>query len=252
MCEFKNVTILVPAIDETYSLAQTVDKIIDDNPPEDLAEIIFLFCNRTTIESRTITERLIEKYEEVIPMIIHEQKLPFAGGAYREGIQMATGSHLIIISSDLETPPELVKDFITLAKTHPDAIITASRWIKGGSFHGYNKVKLVCNFIFEHIIAWLFFSNLSDLTFGYRIFPTELMKRINWEELKHPFFLETALKPLRLRTKFYEVPAKWVARTEGVSQNGFWQNFAYFKTAFHIRFMRRKDILLSDGAEVKK
>ena len=68
------------------------------------------------------------------------------------------------------------------------------------------------------------------------------MKSINWEELKHPFFLETALKPLRLGVKFVEVPAKWKARTEGESVNGFFANFMYFRTAWHNRFMRPENI----------
>ena len=69
------------------------------------------------------------------------------------------------------------------------------------------------------------------------------MQSIKWEELKHPFFLETALKPLRLGVKFIEVPGHWAARTEGESQNGFFDNFKYFKTAFHIRVLKEEDIL---------
>ena len=71
------------------------------------------------------------------------------------------------------------------------------------------------------------------------------MKSIRWEELKHPFFLETALKPLRLKVRFIEIPGHWAARTEGVSQNSFFANFKYFKTAFHNRFLT-KDRILKD------
>lgn len=67
----------------------------------------------------------------------------------------------------------------------------------------------------------LYFSNLSDLTYAFRIFPTKLVQSIEWTELKHPFFLETALKPLRIGVKFIEIPAHWKARTEGIPQNPF-------------------------------
>lgn len=247
MSEFKNLSVILPAMDETYSLKETVDTIMETNSVRDIAEIIFVFCDRTAAETRAVADKLIEKYGSKLPVYVHEQTLPFVGGAVREGIELARGSHLVLMSSDLETPPELIAQFISLAREHPEHIITASRWRKGGGFSNYNKVKLVCNFIFERLIALLYFSKLTDLTYAYRIFPSELMKKIQWEELKHPFFLETALKPLRLGVRFIEIPAHWTARTEGVSQNSFWANFRYFKTALHNRFMKKSDILIMMG-----
>jgi hypothetical protein len=76
------------------------------------------------------------------------------------------------------------------------------------------------------------------------------MQSIRWEETRHPFFLETALKPLRLDIRFTEIPAKWEARPEGESQNTFFANFAYFKTGFRIRFMKRNKILNGNTATV--
>ena len=93
------------------------------------------------------------------------------------------------------------------------------------------------------MIGLFYLTSLSDLTYAYRLFPSDLMKSIQWEELKHPFFLETALKPLRLGVKFEEVSAHWVARTEGVSQNSFFANFKYFKTAWHNRLIGRDKLL---------
>ena len=241
--KFENVTILLPAMDETYSLRETVETIIRTCDKKDLAEFILLLCDRTTEASRKVAEELVYEYKDEVTIYIHNQKLPFVGGAIREGIQLAKGSHVVMMSSDLETDPNIIQKFIYLSKKYPDRIVTASRWKKGGGFKDYNKIKLVCNLIFEKSIAVFYLSSLSDLTYAYRIFPTSLMQNIIWEELKHPFFLETALKPLRLGVKFVEVPAHWTARTEGVSQNSFFANFNYFKTAWHNRFISKKKIL---------
>ena len=243
MKEFKNVTLLLPAMDETYSLTETVETIINTCDREDLAEFILLLCDRTSPQSRATAQSLVEKYGEDYHIYIHDQTLPFVGGAMREGFILAKGSHVVLMSSDLETDPNVIKDFIRLAKKYPDRIITASRWRQGGGFEGYNKIKLICNLIFERVIALFYFVDLTDITYAFRIFPAPLMKRIKWEELKHPLFLETALKPLRLGVKFIEIPAHWSARTEGVSQNSFFANFKYFKTAWHNRFLTRDKIL---------
>ncbi len=247
--KFENVTILLPAMDETYSLAETVDTIVRTCSRFDLAEFVLLLCDRTTEETRRTAEKLVDRYAGRIPIYIHYQTLPFVGGAIREGINLAKGSHVVMMSSDLETDPNVIRKFIRGAKKYPDRIITATRWRRGGGFQKYNRVKLVCNLIFERSIGIFYGTGLSDLTYAYRIFPTALMQSIAWEELKHPFFLETALKPLRLGVKFVETPAHWTARTEGKSQNGFFDNFKYFRTAFHNRFLKSEDILKkgSDG-----
>ena len=241
--EFKNVTILLPAMDETYSLSRTVEIITDTCKKEDLAEIIIIVCDRTEEKTLKTAKNIIEQYGDRVSIYIHEQSLPFVGGAIREGIDLAKGSHVVMMSSDLETDPNVIQKFIRGAKKYPDRIITATRWRKGGGFEHYNKVKLVCNLIFERSIGLLYGVGLTDLTYAYRIFPTALMQSIKWEELKHPFFLETALTPLRLGVKFTETPAHWAARTEGNSQNSFFANFKYFKTAFHNRCLKREDIL---------
>lgn len=241
--KFESLSIILPAMDETYSLMQTVDTIMETCRREDLEEIIIVVCNKSTEQCIKTAEEIGKKYGLRIPVTVHYQKKPFVGGAVQEGMEIAKGSHVVLMSSDLETDPYLICEFIRLEKKNPDKIVTATRWKKGGGFNGYNKVKLVANGIFQRIIALLFFVNLTDITYAYRIFPRNLMLLIEWEELRHPFFLETALKPLRLGVKFIEIPVKWTARTEGVSQNSFWANFKYFKTAWHVRFMKKEDIL---------
>ena len=72
------------------------------------------------------------------------------------------------------------------------------------------------------------------------------MRAIRWEELKHPFFLETALKPLRLGVCIREFPAKWKPRTEGEFSSPFMANFSYFRIAITTRFCRQ-DRLLVEG-----
>lgn len=240
---FKDLSIILPAMDETYSLMQTADTIVGTCKREDLAEIIIVVCDRSSEECIQTAGEIEKKYGETLPVIIHHQIKPFVGGAVQEGIEMAKGSHVVLMSSDLETDPALIQEFIRIEKNNPDKIVTATRWKKGGGFQGYNKVKLIANCIFQRLIAMLFFVNLSDITYAYRIFPKDLMQSIKWEERKHPFFLETALKPLRLGVKFIEIPVKWTARTEGVSQNSFWANFKYFKTAWHVRFTKKENIL---------
>ena len=61
--------------------------------------------------------------------------------------------------------------------------------------------------------------------------------------MKHPFFLETALKPIKLGIKIHEIPSSWSARREGESQNSLLQTFKYLKIAFKVKFEKREKLL---------
>jgi len=242
MSVFNAVSIIIPVINETYLLRQTIDVIADTCIKSDIAEIIFVLCDKTTpacIQSANETITVYSSY----PIKTYYQKEPFIAAAYKEPFMFSQGSHVIIMSADMETDPNQIKDFIESQKKYPDAVIFASRWIKGGGFTGYFKIKLVCNYIFNKMLSVFYFSRLSDMTYGYKSFPVSVVQSIDWRETKHPFFLEMALKPLRLGIEIHEIPSKWRVRTEGESQNSFFQNFKYFKTAFICRFISKSKIL---------
>ena len=150
---------------------------------------------------------------------------------------------MIMMASDLETDPDDVRTLIAEARTNPAGIVATSRWIRGGAFHGYAKIKLVCNWIFQRFFSLLYGTRLTDMTYGYRLLPTKLVQAIRWEELRHPFNLETVVKPLRLGVKVTEIPSVWYPRSEGESQNPFFRNFAYFRIGLKIRFARKTAIL---------
>ena len=233
-----NVSVILPVINETFSLEKTISIILSDNKKDILEIIIILSKIKTTKNALKKAEALKDKFQDVIK--VYFQELPFLGGAVQKGFQLSKGTHVIMMASDLETDPNDVKKLIDLSKLNPSSIITANRWIKGGGFKKYNIFKYYFNFLFQFILRCIFLTNLSDMTYGYRIFPTELIRKIKWQELKHPFLLETILKPLLMKINIIEIPSKWEARLEGASQNSFLQNFEYIKTAILIRFFWNK------------
>ncbi len=217
--------------------------MLEQQNSHDILEYILAVSDaKTTKESFGVIAHLQSQYGEKIR--VHHQKLKFLGGAIREAFELAQGSHTIMMSSDLETDPNLVKDFIRLSKEQPEIIITATRWQGGGGFEGYNPLKYILNSVFQKFFSLLYRTRLSDMTYGYRIFPTALLKKIKWEELKHSFLFETILKPLKLGVHAIEIPCKWEARKEGVSQNPFLNNFIYFRIGLKVLFLKKENILI--------
>ena len=238
----ESVTVNLPVINETISLTETVDILLRD-AKDRIREFLIVVCKRTTPEAMAVIEKLQQDLGDLV--VVHHQTLPFLGGAVRECFDLARGSHFLMMASDLETDPNIAAAMIAEEDKNPSGIVTASRWIPGGSFHGYSKIKLVCNWIFQRLFSLLYGTRLTDMTFGYRIFPTKLVQSIRWEELRHPFLLETMTKPLRLGVPVVEIPTVWYPRQEGESQNSFFRNFVYFRNGVKTRFCSKASLLRS-------
>lgn len=232
-----DISVIVPAMNETFSLEQTVQILLDENP-DDIKEIVIVISPRSTSECTITAHKMAETYPPVRVLV---QKKKFVGGAVQDGFDEVSGAYTILMSSDLETDPHTVKAMIAKVREGYD-IVTCTRWT-GAGFKGYNPVKYILNKIFQSIFRILYWTNLTDLTFAFRIFKTDIVKKIKWEELRHPFFLETIIKPLRLGYRVAEIPSPWAARTEGESQNTFWRNFEYFKIGLRVLWMPKKAML---------
>ncbi|NDD66972.1 glycosyltransferase family 2 protein [bacterium] len=234
------VSVLIPVMNETLSLQQTITTT-ESLSADDILEYILLVCDRTTADSMAICQAYCQQQPTRFTLL--HQTRPFVGGAFQDAFEVIQGTHVIMMASDLETDPRDVPHMIAMARSYPNAIITASRWIKKGSFQGYQPVKWVCNYLFQSFFRWLYRTHLTDMTFGYRLFPRALVQAIEWKEWRHPFFLETIVKPLRLGVAVREVASQWVPRIEGVSQNPFFRNFLYFKVGILTRFSSPGQIL---------
>lgn len=240
--KFEACTIIIPVIRETDLFEQVVETILDTCNHNDLKEfIIVVHPKYTAKESFRSIEKMKQRCEKAgIPYTILKQKLSGMGGAMRDAIDIAKGSHIVIQNADMALDPWLVTKLIACAKDRPKDITGVSRYIQGGKIEkGYNKLKLVWNIIAQRYCRILYHSNLTDYTYFYKICPTKYYHAVNWEELKHPFGLEVTLKFLRLGVNFHEIPGCQV----GGSQSGYGETLLYLPTSLRIRFMSKKKIL---------
>ena len=237
---FESVSIFLPVMDEVESLKQTVETIEADCG-SDVKEYLITVCEFTKPEAITACEEIAQRLADRA-RIVHQTRR-FLGGATQDAIDVALGSHFLMMASDLETPPHRVKDFVANAKASPGGVTAGSRWIEGGGFEGYNPLKRWLNLIFQKFFSALYRTSMTDMTYAYRIYPTHVLKSIRWEELRHAFLFESLIKPLKLGLKVTEIPAEWKQRVEGESRNTFMQNFVYFRIGFKTLFYTEEQIL---------
>lgn len=237
------VSVIVPAVDETCVLRNTVSTLLDENPFDILEIIVVIPEARVTPECRrTIASVRDERGDRIVVLT---QRRPHYGGALRDGLDRARGAYVSFCDSDGETDPHLMQGFIAEIKKGEYDIISASRWLGDGGFRGYPLVKLGLNHCFQHLFSRLYPGALTDLTYGYRIYPRSLLQSIVWRDRRHSFALETLLKPLRLGYTVLEIPTIWRAREEGRSSSSLPILVEYLRTALAIRVARPESFLRS-------
>lgn len=212
---FEAVSVILPVMNEVRSLTSTVHAVVKV-ASGDLEKIIFVVCEKTTRESVQACETLVATCG--VRAEIVRQRKPLLGGALQEGLQHASSSHVVVMYSDGESDPQTLGSLIAEARRHPAAIVSASRWLKKNSFRDYPPGKLVANYCFQRLFALLYLKAVTDFTFGYRLYPAAVIKAFTFQEIGHPFVLESIVKPLRLSVQVREIPTVWTRRSEGTSQ----------------------------------
>ena len=245
MSEFRGLSVMLGAVSETDSLRETVNTVLEICDHKDITEIIIGYPDRITKPCLAVVNELASR-ESDVPVVVFQQTRPFMSGI-NDMIDVARGSHCLLLASDMALDLSVIPMLIEKTKKEPQVIHSVSRWMKGCKFYDYGKLKRIINFCAQKFLSVLYMKNLTDFTIPVQIAPSELYKSIKFEEEGFPFLLEMVLKPVRLGYKFTETPSNCYSRKEGKSSNSFGQTASYLRTALHIRFMPKKEILLKKG-----
>jgi len=225
-------SVIIAVYSETDSLVETIRRV-EAADEGFLHEIILTISPRSSEECLQLCERLDAENPRLRSHI--QQRTPGVGWAQREAMELATGTHVIgLLSADLETEPEAIPRMVRkLRETGCDAV-TGNRWLPGGGFVGYDRLKLVLNWIFQKSFSLLYSTRIGDLSYGYKLLSKEICESIEWEGTLHEIFIETTVKPLKAGYHFEQVPTVWTARSVGTSKNTFWRNFRYVSMALRV------------------
>ena len=234
---FKDITVILPVINEKISIDKTIHILLKNNY-KDISEILFVISKEKTETASRIKCHYFHNLNKEKIKILYQKKKNL-GGAMMDAFKIIKSSHCLMMSSDLETNPETVKKMIKISKINPNKIITATRWLKGKRFVGYGYIKTILNLLFQKIFSYVFKTNCTDLTFGFRIFPKKVIQSINWEMNDHSFLFETFIKPLKNNIEIIEVESNWKKRIEGKTNNKFSNYFKYFYIGFKVLALKK-------------
>lgn len=248
MSTFKGLSVIIPVIRETTLFEETIREVLASCDSSDIEEfIVMIHPENTAKDSLNSIEamRYIVKNAGIQYHVI-PQKLPGVGGAVRDGIDVAKGSHILFICADKSNNPEIVSKFIEMQKKYPDDCINGSRYIEGGTLGtDYKLPKKIWNYVANKGLHLLYPYPITDFSSGIRSLPAAIYQSLIMVETGHPWAVETTFKLLRMGVPFHEIPLV----QSGGSQSGYLETLQYLRPMIYCRFMR-KDRMQKDRGEL--
>jgi glycosyltransferase involved in cell wall biosynthesis len=138
------------------------------------------------------------------------------GAAIQAGLAHATGPYTVIQDADLEYSPEQFDVLLEPVRQGRATVVYGSRNLRHpamrkNNFHymrfwlGGKVVSLACNYLFG--------VHLTDEATCYKLFPTDLLRRMNLRCRGFDFCPEVTAKALRMGYRIHEVPIEYNPRT---------------------------------------
>jgi glycosyltransferase involved in cell wall biosynthesis len=203
-------SVLVPV----YNEAGTILTLIDRVRRVPISKEIIVVDDASTDGTRQLLQTLATAHnndtDDRIVLLSHDRNQG-KGAAIRTAVALATGTLTVIQDADLEYDP---KDYLRLIRPILDGYADV---VYGSRFSGSPRRVLMFWHTVANRILTLFSNvctnlNLTDMETGYKIFRTEILKRIPIRSNRFGFEPEITAKVATLRCRVYEVPISYHGR----------------------------------------
>ncbi len=236
MSEDYRLSVVICAVDETFSLERTFEKLDRDSHAEEYPFVLSASCTPACLAT-------VEKLCARPDCRWMYQTGKGLGNALREAFECVKGTHVAIWSADEATDASSFPEMLRLSKENPEKVVKISRWLHENGFEGYGRFNKLLNYVSQRVFGLMFRSDLTEFTNPTQIAPVAVYRRVRWDHTGFDFLPELTFKPLKLGVEFIEVPTKNVPREEGRSHNTYFSHIFYYRTVLEIFFAKKENLI---------
>jgi dolichol-phosphate mannosyltransferase len=219
------ISIIIPC----YNEINTIDKIIDSINNINLIEKeIIIVDDFSNDGSKELLKNKIRNKKNIKKILYHNKNMG-KGSAIKTALDYVSGKIVIIQDADLEYNPNDYYKLIEPIQKKEALVVYGSRVLKGGKRikpkHFVYFLSKTANLFLTILTNYLTSQRLTDAHTCYKVFSTDILKKIIIEEKGFSVCAELTMKTSKLKIKIKEVPIDYFGRTYKEGKKIRWTDF---------------------------
>ncbi len=201
-------SIIVPAYNEQNTIVEILEQVNMQNNKDCKLEVIVIDDNSTDS-----TKELLENNPSLYTKFISLEKNLGKGGAVKEGLKFASGSHILFQDADLEYNPKEYGKIIKIIKKFDADLVIGSRFLSPEYTRVHYFFHKLGNKFITGLFNLIYNTTFTDIYSCYLCFKKDLidpakLKSNGWSQQAE--ILATVVSNSKV---FYEVPISYSGRT---------------------------------------
>lgn len=204
-------SIIIPLYNEEKTISQLLEKIDETFKMVTYEYEVIIVDDGSKDNSASVVEKTIENVNKSYKLYRAERNKG-KGAAIRLGLQYVKGEYTIIQDADLECNPNDILTMIEYVQEHKLSVLYGSR-ILNKENKSPNKLFYMGGRLVTLVANILYLQNITDEPTCYKLFKTELLKKMNLKCNGFEFCPEVTAKISKMGYKIKEVPISYYPRT---------------------------------------
>jgi len=210
----KKLSILIPAYNEARTIESILNRVLEVELIHNIKKEIIVIDDASTDATFKIIQNYITAHPKANIQVEQHPKNKGKGAAIHTGIQAATGDYLIVQDADLEYDPMEFNELFQPVFYDNADVVYGSRFMGSKPHRILFFWHTIGNRILTFLSNMLTNLNLTDMETCYKLFRSDIIKKINLKENRFGFEPEVTAKIARIpKIKIYEVGISYYGRT---------------------------------------
>ncbi|WP_262590259.1 glycosyltransferase family 2 protein [Candidatus Pelagibacter communis] len=212
-------SVLIPCFNEIRTIQEILQKVRNYKGLDIEVIVIDDFSNDGT------REKLNNELAYLINIIILNDQNYGKGYSLRKGIEKATGDIILFQDADLEYDPSEYETLLKPIIENRADVVFGSRFVGSGEKRVLYFWHRVANLILTTLSNMFSNLNLTDMENGYKIFKSEVIKKIHLKENRFGIEPELTAKIAKQKNiRIYEIGVKYFGRTYSEGKKITWKD----------------------------